>query len=227
MECKEFKPKTIIKDFAGYIVLSNHDASLHIEMGNKHKCIGSNNSSIDTLDSFITKPLATQLFIKSEQAIFEKLMIQATVSAGFPLRWVKNKKVQELFHFLNPALILPGCKTLGGRILNDESKILENEMTKKLMNDSVDVTLTLMLQTLQKESYGKYVQIAIGNDTRWNSYYECFYTLIKSKGALRVQNLNLLSNQHLIKVLIIYYIYLIIFLLFYLTKPGGNYFPNL
>ncbi|CAB4398255.1 unnamed protein product [Rhizophagus irregularis] len=196
----------------------------------------SNNSSIDTLDSFITKPLATQLFIKSEQAIFEKLMIQATVSAGFPLRWVKNKKVQELFHFLNPALILPGCKTLGGRILNDESKILENEMTKKLMNDSVDVTLTLMvglihrlrlkymhitflsyfayqmnlfvgkifkesekfkqasikaikialyfklslhkyfigqLQTLQKESYGKYVQIAIGNDTRWNSYYEC------------------------------------------------------
>ncbi|PKB94757.1 hypothetical protein RhiirA5_438093 [Rhizophagus irregularis] len=35
MECKEFKPKTITKDFAGYIVLSNHDASLHIEMGNK------------------------------------------------------------------------------------------------------------------------------------------------------------------------------------------------
>ncbi|CAB5202734.1 unnamed protein product [Rhizophagus irregularis] len=41
------------------------------------------------------------------------------------------------------------------------------------------------LRTLQKESYGKYVQIAIGNDTRWNSHYECFRTLIKSKGALR------------------------------------------
>jgi len=103
--------------------------------------IGSNNSSIGTLDSFITRPLATRSFTKGEQAIFEKLMIQATVSAGFPLRWVENKEVQELFHFLNPALILPGRKTLGGRILNDESKILENEMTKKLMNDSVGVTL--------------------------------------------------------------------------------------
>ncbi|EXX77471.1 hypothetical protein RirG_023440 [Rhizophagus irregularis DAOM 197198w] len=245
-------------------------------------------------------------------------MIQATVSAGFPLRWVENKEVQELFHFLNPALILPERKTLGGRILNDESKILENEMTKKLMNDSVSVTLAFdgwtnvlnqnilgsvfitsegkviiwkavdvsselerwkeviektetmfkeinkmgvnlisvvtdsassyaaarcrlrlkyvhitflpcfahqmnlfvgeifkesekfkqvsikaikivlyfksslhkyfirQLRTLQKESYGKYVQIAIGNDTRWNSHYECFRTLIKSKGALRV-----------------------------------------
>lgn len=42
------------------------------------------------------------------------------------------------------------------------------------------------LRTLQKEAYGKYIQIAIGNDTRWNSHYECFHTLIKSKAALRV-----------------------------------------
>ena len=34
IECKEFEPKTITNDFAGYIVLSNHDASLRIEMGN-------------------------------------------------------------------------------------------------------------------------------------------------------------------------------------------------
>ena len=42
------------------------------------------------------------------------------------------------------------------------------------------------LRSLQKETYEKYIQITIGNDTRWNSYYECFRTLIKSKGALRV-----------------------------------------
>ena len=42
------------------------------------------------------------------------------------------------------------------------------------------------LRTLQKETYRKYIQIAIGNDTRWNSHYECFHTLVKSKGALRV-----------------------------------------
>jgi hypothetical protein len=42
------------------------------------------------------------------------------------------------------------------------------------------------LRNLQKDIYGKYIQIAIGNDTRWNSYYECFRTLINSKRALRV-----------------------------------------
>ena len=70
-------------------------------------------------------------------------MIQATVSAGFPLRWVENKEIQGLFHFLNPAIKLPGRKTLGGRILNDESKTLEEEMTKQLKNDSVGVSVGL------------------------------------------------------------------------------------
>ncbi|CAG8699987.1 12116_t:CDS:2, partial [Ambispora gerdemannii] len=41
------------------------------------------------------------------------------------------------------------------------------------------------LRTLQKETYEKYIQIAIGNDTRWNNHYEYFRTLIKSKGALQ------------------------------------------
>ena len=35
IECKGLEPKTI-KDFAGYIVLSNYDASLRIEMGDGH-----------------------------------------------------------------------------------------------------------------------------------------------------------------------------------------------
>jgi len=35
IEYKGLKPKTI-KDFAGYIVLSNHNASLRIEMGDGH-----------------------------------------------------------------------------------------------------------------------------------------------------------------------------------------------
>lgn len=41
------------------------------------------------------------------------------------------------------------------------------------------------LRDLQKESYSKYIAIAIGNDTRWNSYLECFCSLLKSKSALR------------------------------------------
>ena len=45
-----------------------------------------NNSSVGLLDFFVTRPLATRKLTKNEQILFEKLMIQATVSAGFPLR---------------------------------------------------------------------------------------------------------------------------------------------
>jgi len=55
------------------------------------------------------------------------------------------------------------------------------------------------LRTLQKESYGKYIQIAIGNDTRWNSHYECFCTLIKSKGALRVLYICFIVKYNILK----------------------------
>jgi len=74
--------------------------------------------------------------------MFERLMIRATVSAGFSLQWVENKEVQELFYFLNPALKLPRRKSLGGRILDVESKILDNEMMQKLKNDPVGITLS-------------------------------------------------------------------------------------
>ena len=55
---------------------------------------------------------------------------------------MENKEIQDLFYFLNPALKLPGRKALGGRILNNESKILENEMSQTLKDDPVGITLS-------------------------------------------------------------------------------------
>jgi len=60
----------------------------------------------------------------------------------FSLQWVENKDVQNLFYFLNPALKIPKRKALGGRILNEESKALQNEMKQKLKADIIGVTLT-------------------------------------------------------------------------------------
>src|SRR5215469_8578841 len=99
------------------------------------------NLSVSVPNSFAIRPLVTQQLTKNEQASFEKLMIRATVSAGFSLRWVENKEIQELFYFLNPGLKLPGRRSLGGRILDDESKTLQIEVTKKLKEDSTGVTL--------------------------------------------------------------------------------------
>ena len=43
------------------------------------------------------------------------------------------------------------------------------------------------LRDLQKENYGDHIHLAIPRDTRWNSHYECYKTLIKSKLALQVK----------------------------------------
>jgi len=42
--------------------------------------------SVGPLDSFVARPLVTRSFSKSGEIMFERLMIQATVSAGFILQ---------------------------------------------------------------------------------------------------------------------------------------------
>ena len=99
----------------------------------------SSNSSISTkgtLDSFVVCPMS-----KNDVSIFEKLLIRATVSAGWSLQSVENKEVNELFSFINPTIKLPGRQALGGRILNNEVKSLQLQLENKIKNDPVGVTL--------------------------------------------------------------------------------------
>ncbi|CAG8715651.1 14910_t:CDS:2, partial [Cetraspora pellucida] len=84
---------------------------------------------------------AVQFLTKSDKKRLETLLLHATVSAGILLQWVQNKEVRELFHFLNPSLELPGCRALGGRILNCEIEELKINMEIKLKSDSVGPTL--------------------------------------------------------------------------------------
>ena len=68
---------------------------------------------------------------KNNVSIFEKLLIRATVSAGWSLQSVENKEVNELFSFINPTIKLPGWRALGGRILNNEVKSLQLQLENK------------------------------------------------------------------------------------------------
>ena len=45
------------------------------------------------------------------------------------------------------------------------------------------------LRNIQKEIYQKYIAILQPGDTQWNSYYNCFKSLLKTKQALRVRKL--------------------------------------
>lgn len=74
---------------------------------------------------------------KSNKKKFEILLLRVTVSTGIPLWWVQNKKVQELFKFINPTLKLPGFRALGKRILNKKIEKLKNNTEIKLKNNSV------------------------------------------------------------------------------------------
>jgi hypothetical protein len=52
------------------------------------------------------------------------------------------------------------------------------------------------LRNIQKELYSKCYAIIKPGDTRWNSYYDCYKSLIRTKQALRVRKfvLNLKLN---------------------------------
>jgi len=68
--------------------------------------------------------------------------LQITVSCGFPLSWVNNPEVIELFKFLNPQIKLPNRKTLLTEILGDIVKDFDAMMLEKLILDRVGITLS-------------------------------------------------------------------------------------
>jgi len=45
------------------------------------------------------------------------------------------------------------------------------------------------LQNEQERIYKKTTKLVSPGDTRWNSYYFCFYSIIKTQAALKVINL--------------------------------------
>jgi len=56
--------------------------------------------------------------------------------------------------------------------------------------NSRNVYFIRKLRDIQIELYGKYFVIIKPEDTRWNSYYKCFKSLIRTKQALRVSKIN-------------------------------------
>jgi hypothetical protein len=46
---------------------------------------------------------------------------------------------------------------------------------------------TGLLRNEQKTLYGKTIALATPGETRWNSYYFCFHSVLKTKAALKVK----------------------------------------
>ena len=51
------------------------------------------------------------------------------------------------------------------------------------------------LRNIQMELYNKYYAIIRAGDTRWNSYYDCYKSLIWTKQALRISKVYFKYNK--------------------------------
>ncbi|PKY58602.1 hypothetical protein RhiirA4_429827 [Rhizophagus irregularis] len=81
------------------------------------------------------------------------------------------------------------CNLAVGEIFK-ESSILKNASTNAVklvnyFNHPNNVYFIGKLQNIQRELYSKYYAIIRPGDTRWNSYYKCYLSLIRTKQALR------------------------------------------
>src|SRR5207247_8830622 len=69
-------------------------------------------SNCGPMDSFVARSLSS-----TDKTKFHLHLLQVTISCGFPLSWLNNPEVVELFKFLNPQIKLPDRKTLSNEIL--------------------------------------------------------------------------------------------------------------
>jgi hypothetical protein len=72
----------------------------------------------------------------------------------------------------------------------------ESEIFKRTSKEAVRIVsffhnstfFTGNLRDEQKRIYNKTIQLISPGDTRWNSYYFCFYSILKTQAALKVIN---------------------------------------
>jgi hypothetical protein len=85
------------------------------------------------------------------------------------------------------------CNLAVGEIFK-ESSVLRNASTNAVrlvnyFNHPNNIYFIGKLRNIQQELYSKFYAIIRPGDTRWNSYYECYASLIRTKQALRVSEI--------------------------------------
>jgi hypothetical protein len=105
-------------------------------------------SSASTMSSLISissqqKPLTSfyrRQMLTNDVPRFEQLFVRMTISNGLPFSFVENEETRALFEFVAPGLVLPNRKAIGGRILNDAAKSLQDNIVKTSASDKDGVT---------------------------------------------------------------------------------------
>lgn len=123
-------------------------------------------SNTGPLDKWVCRSLTT-----AENKKFRYLLLRVTISCGFPLSWVNNLEVIELFKFLNPEIKLPDRKTLSNTILEDAVKDLDKAMLEKLKLDRIGVTMSFdgWTNVREQELMGTVLVTSDGQPYAWQA----------------------------------------------------------
>jgi len=123
-------------------------------------------SNYGPLDKFVGRPLST-----ADKQKFYYLLLRVTISCGFPLSWVNNLEVIELFKFLNPQIKLPNRKTLSGKILGDAVKEFDKNMLEKLKLDRIGITMSFdgWTNVREQELMGTVLMTSDGQPFVWKA----------------------------------------------------------
>ena len=73
---------------------------------------------------------------------WKRLVLKATISNNWSFRWVEDKAAQELIEFANSGLKLPSRKSLAGKILNDTSKSIQEQILQVAQEEKIGLTAT-------------------------------------------------------------------------------------
>jgi hypothetical protein len=102
---------------------------------------GSNNSSNKSktkITYYMPRPTPLS---KQENAQWENLILNSTISNGWSFRWVKNQSSQKMINFANPGLKLPSRKILADRILKTNSEHIKKSLIDTAQKDELGVTV--------------------------------------------------------------------------------------
>jgi len=89
------------------------------------------------MDSFVVQSLLSTNKIK-----FHLHLLQVTISCKFPLFWINNLKVIELFKFFNSQIKLLDWKTLSNEILANAVKKFDTKILGNLVLNRTGITFS-------------------------------------------------------------------------------------
>ncbi|CAG8523030.1 9095_t:CDS:2 [Racocetra persica] len=114
-------------------------------------------TSNNIVESFLQKQTTLSQYIGhpfnvSEVPKFERLVLCATVLAGFAFRWIENPKVRKLFQFISPYIKLPNRKSLSNYILMNATNEVQTTIKDLACNDKISITIAFDgWRNIQKE----------------------------------------------------------------------------